>query len=259
MTFVYKLPVAPVSGAAKSLTATERALLNSPDIVAWWRAGDANYSLTGGTWADRKRGYQATLVDATKRPTQTTIGDMPVMKTGASDPTAIWVTDDDVLPENEWTIFTIVDNHGTSALSSIWSVVGDDGNTLGMRWRSSGLGSLNLDASGTEIGTLTGTDGAPTDPHLVEVGYGGTNEAYAYKDGTSFFSTATVTGWTRESGRISIGGAWDITDGVLAYGRTIGIAEIVIARISAIGVGTAARALMKAYTNEFYAGQITVA
>jgi hypothetical protein len=262
MTLLFNLGISPVSGAPIAMTAAERAVINNPDVIGWWGAGHKNDALTGGKWADRKFGRFATLVDTSKRPTQTAIGDMPVMKSSAGVPSPVFVTDDEILPEEEWAVFCITDTRGGSSQASPWAVVGDAGNALRLRTGSAGLVSLHLDATTTAIGTLTASPADTTLPHMLETGYRqSTNTAYVYRDGGALIATATVTGWTRQSGRLSFLGAWDITDGVINYGNSIGLSDIIVARVSALGygAGNTVRAAIKAYVNEKYSGQITVA
>jgi hypothetical protein len=258
MTMHSVLPIAPVSGLPPSYSTAEDNVLDDPDCLFWFDPADANDSLTGGKWYDRKNGYAATLVDPAKRPTETLIGTRPTMKTGASDPTAIWVTDDEVMPENGGSLFIVADNHGTSALASLVAFIGNNGNALGLRYRSSGIIGLGLDAGGA-ISGLSATVAATTVPHLIELGLLGSSQAYLYRDGASVVGTGAITGWTRQSRRLSFGGVYDLVTGVVAYGRTIGLGPIIGARFSALDAGTAFRAKMKALINERYTGLITVA
>ncbi len=264
MTMHYALDFAGVSALPKAYTAAEDAALES-DILLHWFSGLARNELRfGSKWIDRKNGAVASLLSDSQRPTQTLIGQRPVVKSPAADtsPATVWVTDDPVIPDDDFSIFALVSNHGTSPAASAWSIAGNNGQTLGLRCRTSNLISVNIDAgpaiSGLQSAALTNTD----QPHLVEFGYQvSSNNGYVYRDGLSIIPAGPLTGWNRAgtTRRLAFASVFDAVNGTIFQGRSLGLSEVLIFRGSALGWGPPARQLVKASINEAYAGFVTVA
>lgn len=226
---------AAAPNALRTVYPSELALVSNPDILHWWQADHAQRWSAGLEGRSRKRPFlTASLVNpAGIRPGTTTgIDNHLFLTTPSTDdpvPPTILTVDGAVPTSGDFTIWTIIGKLGTSASATAVSIVGNSGNMLRINTRSGGIIRVVIDASSTGPLEATGVTDAP---HLIEFSYvRATNTGHLRVDNLSK-GTAVMTGWTQATGRLSFLNAYDLTGGASAFGRTLTLNTVIVAKVA---------------------------
>lgn len=242
------------TGAQDKYFPSEETLKNSYFLHSWWSPKHGNELIAGGSLYSRKFPYlQANLLDpGGSRPGVVTsvIDNYPFWNTPATDspvPGLILTPVGSVPTSGDWTIFVALGRHGTSALASAWSIIGNNGNTLGLRTRSSNIISVNVDGN-VSPNHIVRYDDNNSDYKLIEVIYHRDIDEMILRvnDVTRDTKTGSL-GWTQASSRLCILGLYDLVLGAQGYGREERVADVIV-----LNQSTARNSTARTIVNNMY-------
>ncbi len=247
------------------LYASEQAFFDRPETVEFWDARGgfsepdivppAYLAATTPYWEGRKQGIKLLpLVDG-----QLPIANLAGGPSGqgyaqgrSPTPAGILLSEADkplVTAGADFTV-AIIASHGTLTTSRPFSIVGNDGSMLHLAMRTANIVSVSrVNAAGSGSSAGGGTSSGPGF-HLVEIAYKhSTTRVVLRIDGVQVADTTIALNLL--TSRISLMGAYDLTDGIAGEGVGNGVAMVAIANVFAPDNADWAAAL-KAYVNDVF-------
>ncbi len=253
------------ASGAVDLFASEQAFFDRPETVEFWdgRGGfsepdivpPAYLAATSPNWEGRKQGVKLLPLNEGEVPIANLSGGpsgQGYAQGRSPVPAGILLSEDGkplVTAGADFTI-AIIASHGSLATSRPFSIVGNDGSCIQLAMRTSNIVSLSrINAAGSGSSAGGGTSSGPGF-HLVEIAYKHSTTRCVMKiDGTQVSDTTIA--FNLLTSRISIMGAFDLTDGIYGEGVGNGVAMVAVANVFAPENADWANAL-KAYVNDVF-------